>query len=156
MLTVDSVWGSGGWCGGGRGRIKITNKMSPKPANSACGQASCSFFPTGAGTVLETNETFVWGNCIFIWNSAGWIFFSYCCLFPFPIKEGNKSSFAATDSFQTRENGVLGLFFWGFFAFFSPHLSAVVTDCDFMQTNLIVFVVYWYFLLLTQSFAITL
>lgn len=40
------------------------------------------------------------------------------------------------DSFQMRENRVLGLFF---------HLTAVVTDCDFMQTNLIVLVVYWYF-----------
>lgn len=40
------------------------------------------------------------------------------------------------DSFQTRENRVLGLFF---------HFTAVVTDCDFMQTSLIVFVVYWYF-----------
>lgn len=40
------------------------------------------------------------------------------------------------DSFQTRENRVLGLFF---------HITAVVTDCDFMQTSLIVFVVYRYF-----------
>lgn len=29
--------------------------------------------------------------------------------------------------------------------FFSPHLSAVVTDCDFRQTNLIVFVVLIFF-----------
>lgn len=40
------------------------------------------------------------------------------------------------DSFETRETRVLGLFF---------HITAVVTDCDFMQTSLIVFVVYWYF-----------
>lgn len=40
------------------------------------------------------------------------------------------------DSFETRETRVLRLFF---------HITAVVTDCDFMQTSLIVFVVYWYF-----------
>lgn len=40
------------------------------------------------------------------------------------------------DSVQTRGNRVPGLFF---------HFTAVVTDCDFMQTSLIVFVVYWYF-----------
>lgn len=41
------------------------------------------------------------------------------------------------DSFQTRGKSCPRIVF--------STLTAVVTDCDFMQTSLIVFVVYWYF-----------
>lgn len=73
-LTVDSVAG-GGRRGRRRRRIETTNKVSQKilEIQFGGGRKLVLLFPDtaakrGAETVLGTNETFVWSNCIFFFE----------------------------------------------------------------------------------------
>lgn len=157
-LTVDSVAGWGG-AGGAveeeeeQQQQSKQHKMSPKKKTWKIQRGAGNLFFCSPIQQLKGEQKQCWGGMKRLFEA---IVFSFeilvgCCPsgppsavgFSFPIKEGNKSSFATMDSFQREEK----LRPWIVFEiFFPPHLSAVVTDCDFMQTNLIVLLVYWYFL----------
>lgn len=122
--------------------------MSQKMACSAWRRQVVSFFwfvfiskkpptaPMEASNHIGDEWNIVWGNCVFIWNSFGCRFVSaVAAYFHFQLG-GNKSSPPPWTPFRPGKVVSLDCFF---------HLAAVVKDCDFMQTNLIVFVVYWYF-----------
>lgn len=136
-LTVDSVAG-GGRRGRRRRRIETTNKVSQKILEIQFGGGGklVILFPDtaakrGAETVLGTNETFVWSNCIFIWNFSGMLpLHPHRCLFPFPIKEGNiKVLSPPRTPSNARKNGVLGLFLRFFFLPTYLQSSQIVISC---------------------------
>lgn len=79
----------------------------------------------------------VWGNCVFIANSVGRLVSAVSAVY-FHLQLGGNKRVLHRPLWTVF--GIREIVFWNCFFFFCFHFTAVVTDRDFMQTSLIVFV----------------